>query len=267
MDSLIFPVGIHPTAIIHPTAKLGKDVSVGPYAVIDAETEIGDGCQIGAHATVHRYTHLGKNCKLYPGCSIGAEPQDLKFAGEVTHTWIGDNCTFRECATVNRGCGIDSETRIGSNCLMMAYTHVAHNCIVGDNVIMSNVATLAGHVVVEDRAVIGGLAAVHQFTHIGRNAMIGGMARIAQDVPPFMICAGDPAVVSGLNSVGISRAGISPAEVSELKKAFRILYMRGLKLDEALAQMENDLTQYETLQHLIKFLKAAERGIIRTRKK
>ena len=267
MSSNIMPQeGIHPTAIIHPSAVLGKNVTVGPYAIIDEDVIIGDNCVIGAHAVIHRYTVIGKNNRFFPGCSIGGEPQDLKFVGEKTYTYIGDGGTFRECCTVNRGCGEGAETRIGDNILMMAYTHVAHNCIVGNDVIMSNVATLAGHVIVEDKAIIGGLAAVHQFSKIGKNAMIGGMARVNQDVPPYMIVAGDPAVVSGLNSVGLARAGMSAEERSELKKAFRILFRSGLTLKEAIASMENDLRQFESVAHLIEFLKGAERGILRTRK-
>lgn len=267
MSSIIMPeTGIHPTAIIHPSAVIGKNVTVGPYAIIDEDTVIGDGCVVGAHAVIHRYTTVGKNNRFFPGCSIGGEPQDLKFVGEKSYTIIGDGGTFRECCTVGRGCGEGSETRIGNNILMMAYTHVAHNCIVGNDVIMSNVATLAGHVIVEDRAVIGGLAAVHQFTKIGRNAMIGGMARVNQDVPPYMIVAGDPAFVSGLNSVGLARAGIPQEERSELKKAFRILYRSGLSLQEAISTMEQDLDSYETIETLLRFLRNVERGILRTRK-
>ncbi len=257
---------IHETAIIHPDAVLGKGIEVGPYAVIDADTVIGDGCKIGPHAVIHKYAKIGKNCTFFPGCSIGAEPQDLKFIGEKSYTVIGDGCTFRECCTVNRATGEGNETRIGNNILMMAYTHVAHNCIVGNNVIMSNVATLAGHVTVEDRAVIGGLSAVHQFCKVGRNVMIGGMARVTQDVPPFMIVAGDPAVVSGLNSVGLSRAGMPAEQRSELKKAFRILYRSGLPLQEAIATMEQELDSSEPVEHLMRFLRTVERGIIRTRR-
>lgn len=267
MSSIIMPQeGIHPTAIIHPKAILGKNVAVGPYAVIDEDVIIGDDCVIGAHVTIHRYTTIGKNNRFFPGCSIGAEPQDLKFVGEKSYTIIGDGGTFRESCTVNRGCGEEAVTKIGDNILMMAYTHVAHNCIVGNDVIMSNVATLAGHVTVEDRAIIGGLAAVHQFSKIGKNAMVGGMARVNQDVPPYMIVAGDPAYVSGLNSVGLARAGMSAEERSELKKAFRILFRSGLTLKEAIVNMESELTQYEAVAHLVEFLKDAERGILRTRK-
>ncbi len=267
MCSVVMPTeGIHETAIIHPSAVIGKNVAVGPYAVIDADTVIGDGCIVGAHAAIHKYTTVGKNCKFYPGCSIGGDPQDLKFKGEKSYTIIGDNGIFREACTVGRAVGEGNETRIGNNILMMAYTHVAHNCIVGNNVIMSNVATLAGHVIVEDRAVIGGLSAVHQFCKIGRNVMIGGMARVNQDVPPFMICAGDPAFVSGLNSVGLARAGMPQEERSQLKKAFRILYHSGLPMQEAIAVMEQDLDSCEPVEHLLRFLRNVERGIIRTRR-
>lgn len=267
MSSVIMPEsGIHPTAIIHPSAVIGKNVAIGPYAVIDEETVIGDGCVVGAHAVIHKYTTVGKNNRFFPGCSIGGEPQDLKFVGEKSYTIIGDGGTFRECCTVGRACGEGLETRIGNNILMMAYTHVAHNCIVGNDVIMSNVATLAGHVTVEDRAIIGGLAAVHQFTKIGKNAMIGGMARVNQDVPPYMIIAGDPAFVSGLNSVGLARAGMPAEERSELKKAFRILYRSGLPLQEAIANMEQELNSCEAVETLLRFLRNVERGILRTRK-
>ena len=223
MCSVVMPTcNIHETAIVHPDAKIGKNVSIGPYAVIDEETVIGDGCIIGAHAVIHRYTTIGKNCRFFPGCSIGGEPQDLKFVGEKSYTFIGDGGTFRECVTVNRGCG--------------------------------------------DRAVIGGLSAVHQFCKIGRNAMIGGMARVTQDVPPFMIVAGDPAVVSGLNSVGLARAGMAAEDRSELKKAFRILYRSGLPLQEAISTMEAALNSCEPVEHLLRFLRNVERGIIRTRR-
>ena len=258
MSSVVIPMPkIHETAIIHPNAVLGKNVEIGPYAVIDEEVVIGDNCKIGAHAVIHKYTTVGKNCKFFPGCSIGADPQDLKFEDEKTSTVIGDGCVFRECTTVNRATGEGNKTIIGNNILMMAYTHVAHNCIVGNNVIMSNV---------EDRAVIGGLSAVHQFCKIGRNAMIGGMARVAQDVPPFMIVAGDPAFVSGLNSVGLARAGMAQEIRSQLKKAFRILYRSGLPLQEAVATMEQELDSSEPVEHLMRFLRNVERGIIRTRR-
>ena len=230
MASVVTPIHkIHETAIIEKGAEIGKNVVIGPYAVIKHDVVLGDGCIVGPHVVIHPYTTIGKDCKFFPGASIGSVPQDLKFKGERSHTVIGDRGVFRECVTVSRACGEGNETRIGNDILMMAYTHIAHNCIVGNNVIMSNVATLAGHVVVEDRAVIGGLAAVHQFCRIGRNAMAGGMSRISQDIPP-------------------------------------ILYRSGLSLEEAVATMEQELDSSEPVEHLMRFLRNAERGIIHTRK-
>ncbi len=255
---------IHETAIISPGAEIAAGVVIGPYAVIGDHVKIGEGTIIHPHVVITGRTIIGKHCEFYQGASIGEAPQDLKYKGEDTATIIGDGVTIRECATVHRAVGEGNETRIGNNVLMMAYTHVAHNCIVGNNVIMSNVATLAGHVIVEDRAVIGGLTAVHQFTKIGRNCMCGGMSRISQDVPPFVIVAGNPAHVSGLNSVGISRAGISIEVRKELKKAYKILYNSGLSLPDAIDTMEQELDSCEEIEHFMRFLRTVERGICRT---
>lgn len=266
-DSVIMPLRkIHETAVVHPRAIIGRNVEIGPYAIIGEDVVIGAGTKIHPHAVIHRWTTIGQNCEFYSGCSIGADPQDLKFAGEKSYTVIGDNVTVRECATINRATGEGNETRVGNNVLMMAYTHVAHNCVVGNNVIMSNVATLAGHVIVEDRAVIGGLSAVHQFCKIGRNAMIGGMARITQDITPFVIAAGDPAYVAGLNSVGLARAGMSQEVRHELKKAYRLIYRSGLTLPDAIATIEQELSSFEEIEHLLRFLRNVERGICRGRK-
>lgn len=257
---------IHDTAVIHPSARLGKDVEIGPYAVVGENVEIGQGTKIGAHAIINGWTGIGENCVIFPGASIGAEPQDLKFGGEKSYVFIGDNTTIRECATVNRATGEGEETRIGNHCLMMAYTHVAHNCIVGNNVIMSNAATLAGHVIVEDRAVIGGLTGVHQFVKIGRNAMIGGASKVVQDVVPYTIVDGHPAKVSGLNSVGISRAGIPIDSRRNIKKAYKILYRSGLSLAQAIAVIEQEVDSCSEVDHFLRFLRNAERGICRGRK-
>lgn len=257
---------IHDTAVIHPGARLGKDVEVGPYAVIGENVVIGEGTKIGAHAVLDGWTSIGKNCLVFPGASIGAQPQDLKFIGEKSYVFIGDNTKIRECATVNRATGEGEETRIGANCLMMAYTHVAHNCVVGNNVIMSNAATLAGHVIVEDRAVIGGLTGVHQFVKIGRNAMIGGASKVVQDVVPYTIVDGHPAKVSGLNSVGISRAGIPIESRRNIKKAYKLLYRSGLSLAQAIAVIEQEVDSCAEVDHLLRFLRNAERGICRGRK-
>lgn len=257
---------VHETAVVHPGARLGKDVEIGPYAVIGENVLIDDGTKIGAHAVIDGWTSIGKNCVIFPGASIGAEPQDLKFAGEKSYVFIGDHTKIRECATVNRATGEGEETRIGANCLMMAYTHVAHNCVVGNNVIMSNAATLAGHVIVEDRAVIGGLTGIHQFVKVGRNAMIGGASKVVQDVVPYTIVDGHPAKVSGLNSVGISRAGIAIDSRRNIKKAYKLLYRSGLSLTQAIAMIEQEVDSCDEVEHLLRFLRNAERGICRGRK-
>ncbi|EGO62937.1 acyl-ACP--UDP-N-acetylglucosamine O-acyltransferase [Acetonema longum] len=263
-SSVVIPIRkIHETAVIHPNARLGKDVEVGPYAVVGENVVIGEGTQICAHVVIDGWTSIGKNCVIFPGASIGAEPQDLKFKGEKSYVFIGDNTKIREFATVNRATGEGEETRIGSNCLLQAYTHVAHNCIVGNHVIMSNAATLAGHVIVEDRAVISGLTGVHQFVKIGRNAMIGGASKIVQDVPPFVIVDGHPAKVRGLNNVGMSRAGLSEVARRNLKKGFKILYRSGYSLAQAIDVMEQELESCEEVEHLLRFLRNAERGICR----
>ena len=257
---------IHETAVVHPMARIGKDVEIGPYAVIGENVVIDDETKIGAHAVIDGWTSIGKNCVIFPGVSIGAEPQDLKFTGEKSYVFIGDNTKIRECATVNRATGEGEETRIGNNCLMMAYTHVAHNCVVGNNVIMSNAATLAGHVIVEDRAVIGGLTGVHQFVKVGRNAMIGGASKVVQDVVPYTIVDGHPAKVSGLNSVGMSRAGIPIASRRSIKKAYKLLYRSGLSLAQAIAMIEQEVDSCSEVDHFLRFLRNAERGICRGRK-
>lgn len=257
---------IHPTAVIHPRAKIGKNVQIGPYAVIDENVEIGDGTKIMSHAVITGWTGIGEDCVIYPGAVIGSEPQDLKFKGEKSYVFIGNRTTVRECATIHRGCWAETETRIGDDCLLMAYTHVAHNCTVGNNVIMANSAMIAGHVVVEDRVVIGGITGVHQFVRIGRNAMIGGASKLVQDVVPYTIVDGHPAKVSGLNNVGISRAGISIESRRNIKKAYKILYRSGLSLSQAIEVIEQDVDSCEEIEHFLRFLRNAERGICRNRK-
>jgi len=256
----------HETAVIHSGARIGKDVEVGPYAVIGENVLIGDGTKIGAHVVIDGWTSIGKNCVIFPGASIGSEPQDLKFRGEKSYVFIGDNTKIREFVTINRATGEGEETRIGSHCLLQAYTHVAHNCVLGNHVIMSNAATLAGHVTVEDRANISGLTGVHQFVKIGRNAMVGGASKVVQDVPPFVIADGHPAKVVGLNNVGMARAGISETARRSLKKAYKILYRSGLTLPQAIAVMEQELDSCEEVEHFLRFLRNAERGICRGRR-
>lgn len=257
---------IHETAVIAPGARIDKNVEIGPYSVIGEHVQIGEGTRIGPHVVLTGWTQIGKDCKIFQGASIGEEPQDLKFKGEKSYLFIGDRTVIREGATVHRATGEGEETRIGNDCLLMALTHVAHNCVLGNNVIMSNVASVAGHVVVEDRAVIGGMAGVHQFVKIGRNAMVGGMARLAQDVVPYTIVAGYPARVAGLNSVGMSRAGITVEARRLIKHAYKILYRSGLTLSQAIEVIEQEVDSCDEVEHLLRFLRNADRGICRERR-
>lgn len=257
---------IHSTAVVHPDAKIGQGVIIGPGAVIGENVSIGDGTKIGANVVVGGWTTIGQRCELYPGSAVGLEPQDLKFKGEKSFCNIGDETVIRECVTISRATSEGEETRIGNNCLFQACTHVAHNCIVGNNVIMSNCAGLAGHVIVEDRVVIGGIAGIHQFVKIGRNAMVGGMAKVVQDIPPYVIADGQPARVIGLNSVGLSRAGISEEVRHDLKQAFRIIYRSGFSLSRAIEEMEMQLNSSVEIENLLRFLRNADRGIMRLRR-
>ena len=256
---------IHETAVIAPGARIAKNVEIGPYSVIGEDVEIGEGTKIGPHVVITGWTQIGKDCKIFQGASIGEEPQDLKFKGEESYVFIGDRTTIREGATVHRATGEGEETRIGNDCLLMALTHVAHNCVVGNNVIMSNLASLAGHAIVEDRAVIGGMAGVHQFVKIGRNAMVGGMSKLTQDVVPYTIVDGHPAKAVGLNSVGISRAGIPLESRRRIKQAYKILYRSGLSLAQAIAVIEQEVDSCNEIEHFLRFLRDAERGICRER--
>ena len=257
---------IHATAVISPSAKIGKNVTIGPYSVIGDEVIIGDGSIIGPNAVISKWTTLGKECRVFQFASVGEVPQDLKFKGERSYTVIGDRTVNREGATVHRATGEDNETRIGSDCLLMAYIHVAHNCVLGNHVIMSNLASCAGHATVEDRVVLGGMAGVHQFVKIGRNAMVGGMSKLVQDVVPYTIVDGHPAKVVGLNNVGISRAGIQLESRRLIKKAYKILYRSGLSLAEAIAVIEQEVDSCEEVEHFLRFLRNAERGICRERR-
>ncbi|MBQ7722720.1 MAG: acyl-ACP--UDP-N-acetylglucosamine O-acyltransferase [Selenomonadaceae bacterium] len=257
---------VHPNAVVSPKAIIGENVTIGPFCVIADDVEIGDGSVIGPHAVIEQWTSIGKECRIYQFASVGAAPQDLKFKGERSFTVIGDRTTIREGATVHRATGEGNETRIGNDCLLMAYIHVAHNCTLGNHVIMSNLASCAGHAIVEDRVVIGGMAGVHQFVKIGRNAMVGGMSKLVQDVVPYTIVDGHPAKVVGLNNVGISRAGIPLESRRLIKKAYKILYRSGLSLPEAIAVIEQEVDSCEEVEHFLRFLRNAERGICRERR-
>ncbi|MBI4358392.1 MAG: acyl-ACP--UDP-N-acetylglucosamine O-acyltransferase [Candidatus Omnitrophica bacterium] len=252
---------IHPTAIIDPEAELGAGVRVGPYSIIEANVTVGDGTTIGARVTVEGHTTLGKENQVFTGAVIGSMTQDKKYKGGVTYLKIGDRNKIREYVTVNPGTEENSETVIGNDNLIMAYAHVAHNCIIGNNTIIANAGTLAGHVVVEDRAVIGGLSGVHQFVRIGYLSIMGGNSKAVQDIPPYVMVDGHPAKAYGLNVVGMERAGVSQEERMLLKRAFKIIFRYRLSTKNAIQILKNELQQSPAIQRSIKFLENSERGI------
>lgn len=255
---------IHETAIVHPNARIGRNVIIGPYAIIGENVEIGDDCIIGPQVLIDGWTSIGVGNRFFHSASIGCEPQDLKFKGEKSFLTIGDYNIFRESVTVSRGTeGGGGETRIGNNNLFMAYSHVAHDCQIGSNVILGNSTGLAGHVVVEDRAIISGISGVHQFCKIGKMAMVGFLSKIVKDVPPYILVDGNPAKVSGINVVGLRRNNVSSEIRDEIKRAYRILYRSNLIISKAIEQMEQELRGSEEIDHFIRFLRSAERGILR----
>ncbi|MEB3343194.1 acyl-ACP--UDP-N-acetylglucosamine O-acyltransferase [Okeania sp.] len=247
------PTLIHPTAIIAESAELHPTVQVGPYAVIGEKVKVEAGTTIGAHVVIEGPTEIGSGNRIFPGAAIGLEPQDLKYAGAPSMVKIGDNNQIREFVTVNRATYEEESTVIGNGNLLMAYVHVAHNCIVEDSVVIANAVSLAGHVKIESKAVIGGIVGIHQFVHIGKMAMVGGMARVVQDVPPFMLVEGNPCLVRSLNLVGLKRAGLTSEDLAILKKAFRILYRSGKLFSEALEELEL-LSDNKYIQELHQFL-------------
>ncbi len=253
---------IHPTAIIHPTAELGTDVQIGPYCVIHQGVKLGDGCWLQNHVTLAGPSVIGPRNRFYAHACIGQQSQDLKYAGEPTRLEIGSDNTFREFCTVNRGTLPGTLTKIGSHGNFLAYTHVAHDCIVGDHVIFSNNGTLAGHVTVEDYVILGGFTAVHQFCRIGRHAITGGCSKIVLDVPPFMLADGNPGVVRGLNLVGLERHGFSAEEIRQLKEAYKVLFLRKMRLTEALEALEAQESG-PAVSHLVQFASTSQRGITR----
>lgn len=254
---------IHETAIVHPDAKLGSNVSVGPYTVIGPDVEIGDDCQIHSHVVIKGPSKIGKNNRIFQFASIGEDCQDKKFAGEKTTLEIGDNNIFRESVTVHRGTVQDRGfTRIGSDNLFMAYAHVAHDCIVGDGCIFANACTLAGHVEVGDGAILGGLSAVHQFCQIGAYCFAGGGSIILKDLPPFVMLGHD-GKPHGINSEGLRRRGKSKETIMAIKRAYRAIFRSGLRTEEAIVELEKVAHEEPDVQMLVEFLKGSTRGIIR----
>lgn len=255
------PNQIHPTAIIDPSAKLGDNVIVGPHSLIGPECAIGDNCQIGSSVAIHRWVELGDNCWVWHGASLGGDPQDLKFKGGKTRVVIGRNTVIREYATVNLSTEEGDVTRVGENSFLMAYCHVAHECRVGNGVIMANSATLAGHVTVEDFAIIGGLTPVHQFSRVGCYCMIGGSSAVQKDVLPYTKAFGNPLVMYGLNSVGLTRRGFSEEKKAIIEKAYRLIFRSGLNTSQAVSRIRDSLPLTPEIQHILEFIEGSARGI------
>ena len=256
-------INIHKTAVIHPGAKLSSGVSVGPYSVIDGTVTLDDNVRIASHCVITGQTTIGRNCKIYSGAVIGSAPQDKKYSSDDNvFLNIGENNIIREYVTINLGTVEGgSKTVIGGNNLIMAYAHVAHDCVIGNNCVMANAATLGGHVTLEDNAVIGGLTAVHQFVRLGRLSIVGGCSKVVQDVPPFSMCDGHPAKVVNTNTVGLKRVQVSPEAALRLKRAFKILFHSGLSKSHALERVVNEIETCPELEHLIFFIKTSKRGI------
>ncbi len=254
---------IHPTAVIHPNAKIGIDVEIGPYCIVGENVSVGDRTVLQSHVVINGWTEIGSECLIYPFATVGAASQDRKYHGERAYTKIGSRTTLREYVSIQRGTGEDSVTAVGDDCLLLAYVHVAHNCLIGNGVTMSNLAQLAGHVEIGDYALLGGMSGVHQFTRIGHYAMVGGMSKINKDLPPFFLVEGNPAKPYGLNSVGLRRAGFTADERNEIKRFYKLLYDPKMNVSRAIDAMKESV-QTPKGREIIAFLEApSQRGILK----
>ncbi len=252
-----------PLAYVHPQAKIAKNVVIEPFVNIEKNVIVEEGTWIGSHVTIMEGARIGKNCRIFPGAVIAAIPQDLKFDGEETIVKIGNNTTIREFVTINRGTKANYETVVGDNCLLMAYVHVAHDCILGNNVILANAATLAGHIEIDDFAIVGGLVAVHQFVQLGKHCMISGGALVRKDVPPFTKGAREPISYVGVNSVGLRRRGYNNDQIRDVQEIYRMIYLRGLNVSQAVTIIEADVPATPERDEILTFINKSTRGIMR----
>ena len=252
-----------PLAYVHPAAKIASNVVIDPFVTIDQNVEIGEGTRIGSNVTILEGARIGKNCTICSGAVISGVPQDLKFRGEDSVAIIGDNTTIRECVTINRGTASKGKTVVGSNCLIMAYCHVAHDCVIGDNVIMSNATQVAGEVVIDNFAVIGGGALIHQFSHIGQHVMVQGGALVNKDIPPYVKAGREPIAYAGINSIGLRRRNFSNEQIREIQEIYRYLYLSGLNNSDAVERIEAELPASKERDEIIMFVRNSKRGIIR----
>ncbi|MEZ4720795.1 MAG: acyl-ACP--UDP-N-acetylglucosamine O-acyltransferase [Flavobacteriales bacterium] len=250
-------------ANIHPDARIGENVTIEPFSTIYGDVEIGDGTWIGPNVTIMDGARIGKNCKIFPGAVISAIPQDLKYAGEKTITEIGDNTTIRECVTVNKGTTDRMKTSVGSNCLLMAYVHIAHDCVVGNNVILANCVNLAGHINIDDFAILEGMVAVQQFVRIGAHSFIAGGSLVRKNVPPYVRAAREPLSYVGINSIGLRRRGFDDEQVREVENIYRLLYVMNENTAKGVAAIECNVGDSEIRSEILKFIKASDKGIMR----
>ncbi|MDX9880866.1 MAG: acyl-ACP--UDP-N-acetylglucosamine O-acyltransferase [Prolixibacteraceae bacterium] len=252
-----------PLAYVHPESKIADNVVIEPFVSIDKDVIIGEGTRIGSGVTILPGTRIGRNCNIFPGAVIGAIPQDLKFRGEYSTAEIGDNTTIREFVTINRGTAAKGKTTVGSNCLLMAYVHVAHDCSVGDNVILVNGTQLAGEVIIDNWAILGGMTAVHQFCRIGPHVMIGGGAKVRKDVPPFIKADREPLSYVGINSIGLRRREFTNDKIREIQDIYRYIYQKGLNTSQAVEIIEAEMPASPERDEILLFVKDSKRGIIR----
>ena len=252
---------VHGAAIVHDGAELGEDVRIGPYSIIGPDVKIGDGTIVGSNILIDGFTTIGAGNTIFHGAVLGTPPQDLKYRGARSFTKIGANNVIREYATVNSATNEGDSTVVGSGCLLMAYSHVAHDCVIGDNVILANAVNLAGHVSVHEYAIVGGMVPVHQFVRIGAHSFTGGGSRVAKDVLPFLKVAGSPPKVSGLNTVGLKRRGFEDSQLDRIKAAYRLIYRSGLNVSQAIERMEIEIESSPEIDTLLDFIRGSQRGI------
>ena len=253
---------IHPTAIVSPKAKLGENIRIDAYAIIHDDVIVGNDCLIGPHAVLYDGARIGNRVKIFQGASISNLPQDLSFRNEETVFIIDDDTTIREFVTCHRGTKATGASKIGKNCLIMAYTHVAHDCVLGDNIILANGVQLGGHVHIEDYAIIGGMTPVHQFCKVGRHSMTGGGFKVSQDLPPFILAAHHPLRFCGLNIVGLRRRGFASTDIEALKKAYKYLYDKSLNVSQAVVKIEAELGDNKFVRQVLEFVKSSKRGLV-----
>jgi UDP-N-acetylglucosamine acyltransferase len=254
---------IHPHTYIHPNAKLATNVKIDPFTVIHQNVEIGEGTWIGSNVTIMDGARIGKNCSIFPGAVIAAVPQDLKYSGEYSIVEIGNETTIRECVTINRGTSDRGKTVIGSNCLIMAYCHIAHDCIIGNHCIMSNNTQVAGHVTMGDWVILGGMTAVHQFVNIGGHAFIAGGSLVSKDVPPYVKAGRTPLSYAGVNSVGLKRRGFTTEKINQILDIYRTIFSKGMNTSQALELMEEEFEVTDERDEIITFIRDSGRGIIK----